>query len=110
VDANLHPRSPCNFRCVRRTDKVLWSTGLLAAVGHSVRVSVDVALVTLTCAVLMGLQGRFGQLYLNLQAQSVRLGCWCPAVLVSSISDCGALKPAMWQRMYEKHKSDRMKQ
>ena len=39
-----------------------------------VRVSVDVALVTLTCAVLMGLRGRFGRLNLNMQAQSVCLG------------------------------------
>ena len=58
MDADLHPRSPYEFRCVRCTDKVLWSTGLLAAVGHSVRVSIDVALVTLTCAVLTGLRGQ----------------------------------------------------
>ena len=72
---------------MRCTDKVLWSTSIIAAVEHSVRVSVDVALVTLTCAVLMGLRGRFGQLYLNLQAQSVRLGCWCLAV--SQVSSNG---------------------
>ena len=45
------------------------------------RVSVDVALVTLTCAVFDGADGaagRFGQLYLNAQAQSVRLWlCAC---------------------------------
>jgi hypothetical protein len=53
-----------------------------------VRVSVDVALVILTCAVLVGLQGAgLKQLNLNAQAQSVCVGVDAQLLLVASTTD-----------------------
>ena len=51
--------------CVEEEGSIRLRRLLLCVVQNSVRVSVDVALVTLTCAVLMGAAGMLEQLNLN---------------------------------------------
>ena len=53
------------------TDRLAPSSTVVRVAEVCVHVSVDCALVPLTWAMLMGSRGRFGQLNLNMEAQSV---------------------------------------